>query len=477
MEQEWRDDTIRGKLEGWLNSLGDTPPAIYLVGGAVRDILLSRPVKDIDLVCQDAESLAWRLASANKAVVVPFKKKPDEPCYRVVDRADSSRYLYLSPMRGESIQVDLGTRDFTMNAMAMQVEVSGGLGNPIDPFGGAEDVKSKLIRAVSQECFDRDPLRILRAVRFAAKLSFSIEGETLRLMREKADGLVRTAQERIRAELVGILEVGQCAPFIRMMDDLNVLGVVFPEIGPAKGCTQNSYHHQDVWQHSLAVLENCEYVLTHLEEFFGAAALNVQENLSGASRVPLLKLAGRLHDVGKPGTRALNQETGKITFYGHDREGASIVEGIANRLCMSTKETEFLKTLVAEHLHVLNLSQPEVKSTTRLRWFRKLGDESIPILVLGIADIKGTLGPDSNEAERQIHVDWSTKTATEYYDEIKSKLSAPDLIGGKDLLALGMKPGPEIGRVLREVREAQDQGTIHDREGAIVLAKRILSKP
>jgi hypothetical protein len=156
----------------------------------------------------------------------------------------------------------------------------------------------------------------------------------------------------------------------------------------------------------------------------------------------------------------VDPDTGRITFYGHDRKGCEIIHTMGLRLKLSNQEREFLKLLISEHLHVLNLSDPVVGSSTRLRWFRKIRDDAIAAIILGMADIKGTLGNDYNEQLRSRHLVWSAKAVADYYGKVKRGLERRNLIGGKDLCLLGVPEGFIMGRVLKRIREAQDQGLI-----------------
>ncbi len=343
-------------LKKWLISLDKDMPPLYLVGGIVRDYLLSRPGKDIDLMCQNAERFARKLAKTRDAAVVPFEKKADEPCYRVVDRQDQDIFLDIAEMRGETVFADMERRDFTINAMAIQIEPGGELRNVIDPLNGRGDLADKIIRVAGQSSIISDPLRILRGFRFAAELGFAIENKTLNIMRDNAQALANVAFERITVELLKIFNTDNPSVFVRQMDNMGILSIIFPEILPMKTCTQNSFHHLDVWNHSLAVLENCEYILNHPEEFFGIHSRKIRENLIINQRSALLKLTAMLHDVGKPATRGVNEETGRITFYGHDKEGKEIIADIACGLRISVQAQKFIQTLIEEHLHILNLS-------------------------------------------------------------------------------------------------------------------------
>ncbi|MCP4667891.1 MAG: HD domain-containing protein, partial [Deltaproteobacteria bacterium] len=280
----------------------------------------------------------------------------------------------------------------------------------------------------------------------------------------------KAAGERIWAELLEILRSPFSSRLVRLMDQLEIMTVLFPEAKAMKGCAQNFFHHLDVWDHSLAVLESCEGLADRLEDYFGPAAAHVKDNILAHNRLPLMKMAALFHDVAKPLTRNEDKDSGRITFYGHQREGEKMADDIAGRLRMSRRDQGFFSILIREHMHVLNLSSHAVRPATRLKWFRKLKDDCVPLIILGIADMEATLGPASGEKGRENHIQWSRESVKAYYGEIKQKLERRDLIGGKDLLGLGIPPGPEMGRILRKVREAQDGGEIKDREEALALA-------
>ena len=463
-------------LNKWLSPLEDSLPSVYMVGGAVRDYLLSYIPKDIDLVCSDAAKLADSLAHAKDVTVVPFIKKADEPCYRVVDRYDKKNFIDISLIRGDTILKDLERRDFTINAMAIKIEQTGVMGEVIDPLNGMHDLRQKLIRSVGPDTFTSDPLRILRAFRFAAELEFTITETTLKAVKKKADLLKQVSAERIAYELIRIFSAANSVPFVKMMDELGVLEVVFPEIIIMKGCTQNFHHHLDVWRHSLAVLENCENIINRVHDFFGAASNQVQDNIKCNNRIPLLKLSAMLHDAGKPEVKAVDHTTGRITFYGHDRKGEKIVSEITDRLKMSNKDKEYVRTLVANHMHIHDLFSYKVKKTTRIRWFRKLTDDIIPVIILGMADIQATLGPMSSKYTRNQRLKWCTNMVSEYYEKIKKKLESKNFVSGKDLIAMGLAPGPEMGLLLKKTRIAQDTGVVKDRQAALDFVKRLRAR-
>jgi putative nucleotidyltransferase with HDIG domain len=461
-------------LKNWLSCKDIEVPQLYLVGGTVRDLLLDLSPKDIDLVCKDARDFAGTLAGCNNAALVPMEKKPHEPCYRVVDRDNSDNFLDIAEMRGDNISEDLNRRDFTINAIAIEIKEDCSLGELIDPLKGAEDIARKTIKMTSDKSIVSDPLRILRAVRLAASLNFIIDKSTLGEMKHRAALLKDISAERMTAELMLLLKTPRSFFYFRQMDELGILEIIFPEIKAMKGCPQNGFHHMDVWEHSLLVMEHTERIINKLSDYFGESGIDIANNLGCDDRFSLLKLSALLHDAGKPATGAVNPDTGRITFYHHDKEGARLTDLIAERLKMSNRNRDFMVLLVGEHLHALNLVSGDVKATTKMKWFRKMGDDAVPAIILSMADTMSILGPDATEEYRERYINWSKQSVRDYYDRIKLQIESPDLITGKDLITLGMKPGPEIGRILAEVRSARDDGKIASREEALELAKKLL---
>jgi len=255
-----------------------------------------------------------------------------------------------------------------------------------------------------------------------------------------------------------------------------VLTRIFPEISAMKDCPQNAYHHLDVWPHSMVVLRHCEKMINAPTHHFGQDAKMVKNYFKNNHRTALLKLTALLHDVGKPSTRGYDDATGRITFHGHDKVSAEMVDQIARRLRLSNAERTCLVTMVAEHLHILFLAKPEVKPSTRMRLFRTLKDDTVALIIHGMADVLAIRGPISTRAYRQAYLSWARATIATFNQSIKPHLSPKnDLVRGKDLLTLGMMPGPGMGNILSRIRQAQDDGRIQNRTTALVLAKTLVS--
>jgi putative nucleotidyltransferase with HDIG domain len=438
---------------------------------------MGRPVTDMDLICRNAEKVAGKLAADNRITVIRFLKNPDGPCFRLVNRLDTDDHIDISELRDGSITADLARRDFTINAMARPVYPGRRLGKVIDPFGGVDDIGKKRIRVTGPTVFTDDPLRMLRAVRFCAELGFTLSGETTDRIRRDAPLISGISGERIWAELKRILQSNHSHGYIRQMDQLALLTGIFPEITDMKACPQNAHHHLDVWPHSLAVLANCEAMINDPAHRFGQSAELIETHLARNNRKVLLKLTALLHDVGKPSTRGYDDTTGRITFYGHDKAGADIVADIAHQLRLSGTERNYLVSLVAEHLHILSLAMPEVKPSPRMRLFRKLKNDAISLIILGMADVLATQGPQSSREYRDAYLAWADTTLASFDESIRPRLSpASEPIRGKDLITLGMSPGPDIGRILSQIRRAWDDGHIHDHAAAMAMARKLMKE-
>jgi poly(A) polymerase len=451
-------------------------PQLYIVGGAVRDRLLKKEIKDIDIVCHNAKNLTKSIAELNEMTMVAFEKKIDEPCYRLINRNNHEITIDFMELRGNNINEDLKCRDFTINAIAIKIIPGNSAVILIDPLGGQNDLEKKLIRLCSNRAIKDDPLRMLRAIRFSAELGFTIENDTEVSIAQQASLLNESAPERVMSEMIRIFAVPQCASYIRKMDQLSLLDIVFPEIRPMKGCTQNSYHHQDVWNHSMSVLENCEHILNNLDKFFDDPNHFILNYLLKKDRIPLLKIACLFHDVGKPNTRKLKPESGKVTFYDHDAKSKDILSDMALRLKISKKSRGLLETLAAEHLHVVNLSKFGVKKSTIIRFFRKLGDDTVLLIILSMADTRSKMRPSTKESEKKNHLEWCRKIIAEYFIFIKKQFEIKNLISGKDLIKLGLIPGPNMGKILKHTREAQDSGMFRNKQDALDFAKSIIAK-
>ena len=462
-------------------------PDLHVAGGAVKDCLLGRPISDVDIVFPPgATDIAARFAGRTGATRIALRQdEPDKMMERVIARdADSTLLFDFTARRGTSIEDDLAGRDFTVTAMALPLSafINGDFSGIIDPFGGCGAIRDKEVRALSDESFRQDPLRLLRAFRLAAEIGFTIDGETLAQIERDSALLGSVSGERVRDEIFRILEVSPCHPFVEAMDRIGILGRVFPEMAAMKGIEQDGCHALDVWSHTMLCLKELEDLLKSPREEFGDAAADFRDYLAdafvpGRSRAALLKLAILLHDAGKPDKVSRDVE-GQTHFHGHAAAGEAIAEAIAERLRLARAERDYLKLLVVNHMHLVHLTA-ETSRTRRsvLHFFRKYGEDYRALFLLFAADTRATAGPKMTPERVRLIRDAVTGMLRLYEEDLRPRLQAPPLLAGGDLIdRFGLKPGPLIGEILRKVEDARLEGLVLDRDFALEYAAVLLKR-
>jgi poly(A) polymerase len=454
---------------------------VYLVGGCVRDLLLDRPIKDLDLATDgNPRRLAERIARRTGGA--PFVMHPEMRAYRVVPRQNGGGvWIDVLPLVG-SLAEDLLRRDFTINAMALPLPFSPDrlLESLIDPAGGREDLRARRIRHVRPDIFETDPVRLLRAVRIGAAVGFTLAPETEALMPAAAPLLAQAAAERVRDELFALLTLPEPAASVRRLDVLGLLSPILPELDALKGVEQNPNHHLDAWEHTLEVLRQGDLILggEELPEDVRTPAGALLEEIAcpPRSRRALFRLTALLHDVAKPQTRTLTPE-GVISFRGHDEEGAVVARTICQRLRLSTREAKSVALAVRAHLWPGFLSHEDPPSDrSRYRFFRDTGNAAVETLLLSLADRLAARGPWAAEAQIARHRRFVVEMLRLYFTG--SRVAHPVLpVDGRGLMrALGLKQGPELGAILDALREAVAVGEVATRDEAVALARQHLAQ-
>ncbi|MEW6440945.1 MAG: HD domain-containing protein [bacterium] len=460
---------------------------LYLVGGALRDALLGRAVADFDFVYGgDVSALAERLARAWPARLVALNERWG--LIRLVPRAgpekEAPAVLDFAPLRGADIREDLRQRDFTVDAMAVPVtggagEKSGGI---LDPTGGMADLRDRNVRMVHPDRLREDPVRCLRAFRIACSLEGAIDPGTLEGIRSEGRRVPAAAPERIREELCKLLAFPSSHAQLSSMGEAGLLGSLFPELEPLKGLEQGTHHGLDAWDHSLEAVRALESLIRDgLRVFVPWSSELTTWVGEEKDRVCVLKLAALLHDVGKPLT-ATSSGSGQVHFYGHERRGGEMAAAIGTRLRMSRKDQEALAAWVGHHMWPLHLyraaSLGKLTDRARVRFFRRLGASAPGCLLLAAADqeAKGVkaAGQDAGAESFRAFV---RSMLDLFYDRDAAALRVPPFVTGRDLMqAFGLRPGPQIGRLLEGIHEARVAGKVRNREEALALAGRLLGR-
>jgi tRNA nucleotidyltransferase/poly(A) polymerase len=494
-------------LDQVIGFIRDERRPAWLVGGYVRDMLLGRPTHDLDVIVPDggirlARRLSDRFAGAS------FALDADRDVGRaIIPQPDGATLeIDVARLRAPVLLDDLALRDYTVNAMAL--DLSNGEGAIVDPFGGRADLERKLLRAVTEGAFVDDPLRMLRGIRMVAELGFRLDGSTHSLIQRDAHLLPSVSPERIRDELMRILVAPDGWRHLRLLRDTALLPFVLPESAAQIGVEQSHPHYQDVFDHSRSVLAHLQglFALLHPQalhaipapapkdetviappsmweearEVLGRFAEELRRQLclplaSGRVRRDLLCWAAVAHDWGKPARRTVEADTGKIRFFDHDHWGALVAEARLAALKFSSDEASYVARLTDLHMRPGELShQYPFSRRAQYRFFRAADNTGPDVALLALADYMATLAkiiteqPDAVEAER-----WGLrlKTARDlfdaYFNHRAEQVSPPALLNGRQVMAaLDIAPGPLVGELLEGLREAQAAGEVLTEEQA-----------
>ncbi|MBI4791038.1 MAG: CCA tRNA nucleotidyltransferase [Chloroflexi bacterium] len=449
----------------------------YLVGGAVRDQLLGRAeTRDIDLaIVGDASGLARAFANAEGGAFYLMDAE-----HNVARVLLGKVYVDFAALRG-SLEADLATRDFTINAMARAVASSqmSVASTVADPFHGLEDLRAKRVRAVSDSVFQHDPVRLLRAVRIAGELNMAVEPQTATWMRRDAALLANASMERARDELFKILALPNVMALLRQLDELGLLAALLPQVSALRGVAQSAPHDYDAFEHTMRTLDALVaiqargYAEVANGEFVAELNAHFAQQISAdRTRGALLRFATLAHDIGKAVTGSVD-ETGTIHFYEHEPRGAKIAETICRRLRLSNDEIAIVARTIEHHLRPAQLARAtKVTNRAIYRYFRDTGDVGIDICVLALADWRAKSAAaitDPRDGEQRSTL---ATMLDRYYRAPQQVVTPPALVDGRTLMReLNIPPGPRVGELLEAIREAQAGGEVKTREDALALAR------
>jgi len=420
----------------------------YLVGGCVRDLLLDREPADYDVTTSAIPDEVMKIFPQTYAVgaqfgvvLVPVRKDSaeGEPANYAIEVATfRSDGAYSDGRHPDQVQFskdasfDVQRRDFTINGMLLDPDTK----EILDYVGGREDLRHGVIRTIGapHQRFTEDKLRMLRAVRFAARFGYKIEEETFKSIRELAPQIHQVSRERVRDEILKMLVEGHARRAFELLDETNLLEQVLPEIKKMQGVEQPPQYHPegDVWIHTLMLLEGLP---------------------QGASKT--LALGALLHDVGKPPTFRVAPD--RIRFDGHAEVGTKMAEEICRRFRLSNEETDQVLSLVANHMRFGDVMK--MKESTLKRFFRlPVFEEHLELHRLDCS---------SSHCDLSLY-----EFAKEKYHALPEEQIRPTpLITGDDLIAAGYQPGPQFKDLLTAVEDAQLDGSINTKEEALALVR------
>lgn len=441
----------------------------YLVGGAIRDLLLTGELPldlDFTLINCSAAKLAKELADSQAGHLVPLDW--DFGIHRVV--FDDGLNIDLADALDNNLDTDLARRDLTINAMAMDLKT----GEMLDPFNGQADLSAGTIRMVSEFNLLDDPLRMLRVFRVAAAIQAkAIDEATLAVVRQHGAKIWESAAERVQYEFFRLLSVEKCFPYVKAMADCELLEVLIPDLTPMKAIGSSGYHHLGLFDHTLELVKQSERLI---EECPANAQAWVRQPFTPAvNRFGLIKLACLLHDIGKPATMGTKDDPvhgQRLTFYGHEELGEEMAEPLLKQWKVSNEIRAYIKKLIRWHLYPCQFG-PDSPRKSVLRYYRRMGEETLDVTLLALADRHSACGhwlsQEDFDKSHQAHL-W----LMENYEREEPVLNLPRLLNGNELMKLlDVGPGPHLKEMLEALQEAQQLHEVTDTEQARawILAK------
>ncbi len=455
-------------------ALEEDQGSAWIVGGAIRDALLGERVADADIAVEPGREESAARAIGRVAGGSAFQLSEEHAAWRAVSGTEGW-HVDVAALRADSIEGDLRARDFTVNAIG--IPLAGG--DPIDPTGGVTDSEARLLRAVSDSAFAEDPIRLLRACRLSAGLGLTIDPGTLELARAHSAHAADPAGERQFAELRGIVAGPDPLLGIELMGRLALTAVVLPELETLRGVVQNPNHHLDVLGHTLAVLEEWLGIEADLSSFAGDLTDEIEAFLAEPladelTRRGALRFGALFHDLGKPETRS--EGSGYVTFIGHDEIGARIIAGICRRLRTSRRLSVQLQGLALHHLRLgFLIHQRPLSRRAVYDYLVATEPVSADVTLLSVADRLAARGegPLASPEMVEAHLDLARELLRDALAWHRDGPPRPPLSGDELADELGLSPGPEMGRLLEELRAEAFTGEIDGRAQALERARQL----
>ncbi|MDD3435869.1 MAG: HD domain-containing protein [Candidatus Gastranaerophilales bacterium] len=434
---------------------------VYLVGGALRDFFQDKENFDKDLIIDkaDAKKFAQSLAKSIDATFIPLDE--ENKIYRLILK-DKVNCIDIANLIGKNIEEDLKRRDLTINAIAINLKTL----EILDFTEGIKDLKSKKIRHINEQNFVDDPLRLLRVYRFQATLGFDVDNELSEIVAKHASKIRQTAVERINYELLKLFSGDYSAKTLTDMDKTGLLKEILPISQELKKVPPNLHHHLNLFEHSIEIVRQ-------IEEIYKKSNPEVQEHLqktdfSGASRLAHLKLAGFLHDIGKPDTWTIEEDTGKHRFIKHDDIGSKIGIKLLKSAKFSKKQTDYIVKMIKYHIYPSHVVRnPEINEKVYMRLIRKMGNEVIDVIILAMADRLSARGIEITDEIIAKNIN-NLQLLLDFYLSVKDSLKPlPKLLSGYEIMELlNIKPSKELGEIVNALKEAQLSGEITTKKEA-----------
>lgn len=463
------DDVKDEVINKILVSLCSPGTELYLVGGYIRDLILERLCYDRDYVIKGecAADFAKKAAAFFNGYYVLLDK--DFDIARVI-LPDKKNTLDFAKCFGNDIYEDLKRRDYTVNSISYRID---GLKSSLtDPFNGMGNINKKIIKAVSEKNLIDDPLRLLRGFRLAAQLNFQIENSTINFINKHKLLIHNVSIERINTELIKLFESGHAASNLILMKNIEFLDEILPEMTSQRKIPPNLHHHLSLIDHSIETVRQIEINISNMPQWV-QERLN-QEPAINIKLISLLKIAGLLHDIGKPSTWQIDEQ-GRHRFIKHEEVGAEIAVNILKHLKFSKNSIKYITKLIKYHIYPSQVLKSDEGVTEKavFRMFRRIGEEFPEVIILAISDRLSARGPEISEEIVNNNIKGLYRLLEKYTEWLKKEEVLPKLISGTEIMEiLNIPESPQVGRILKTIKEAQIAGDITTREEALDFIKK-----
>ncbi len=477
-----------------IQSLAGEQP-VYLVGGAVRDLLLGQNPKDLDFVLSTGSiPLAKAVKKALRGVWYALDNERHSARVLLSSGTELERVLDFVSFSGTTLREDLLQRDYTINAMAVPLTDPKTL---IDPLSGEKDLNTGQLRVANEESIQLDPLRALRSVRLMRKFLLKPDEKTARLIADGAAGIASVSGERVRDELFKLLEIPDYAESLRLMHALQLLQPIFPNINEVLSLERFPPHVYDLWGHTLQVILYTESLITgqnpnpasdfsgpnlqlafeklkpHLKHIYADLSLPLQAD---RKRRSLLLLAALYHDIGKAASRTLMPD-GRLHFREHPTVGSALAADLGSRMLLGTEESKYLQLMIAQHmrLHFLSKTEEPISRRAIYRYFNELGPYGVDLALLSLADMLAAYEETMDPNRWQRELDATLQLINAWYTRQIELVNPPKLLDGDDLMRLfSLQPGPLLRVILSKLREAQAEGQVSTVQEAVAFCRQFL---
>lgn len=426
----------------------------FLAGGYIRDIFFGKISSDYDIVVkfEHAREFSEKLSKELAGKFIPLDEENN--IYRIVLQ-DKIHYIDVSGMLDNDIEKDVKRRDLTINSVIFDLNKE----KFIDLEKGIEDLKKGVLRTARKENFIDDPLRMLRVFRFCAQTGFEPDKEILDFIKENGEKINFPAKERVNTEILKLFEGKYSGKSLKIADKTGLLEFIFPILSEIKKIPPNSHHHLDLFHHSVETQDK-------IEELFESSEERVRNVIK--ERKALLKLAGFLHDAGKPSVMTIEPDTGRHRFIRHDEVGSEIVVPLLKELKFSKKQIKYISFLVRNHIYPSQLVSSEHFEKAEFKFFAKSGEFVPDVILLAKADRLSALGPAITPEIVKNNISNLTKLLNKYFENIEKTKPPKPFLNGHEISAItGIAQSKELGDIVKKIYENQVEGIIATKEEAV----------